>query len=168
MKKYFLTIRYKLLHLTFGVILSLGAATLLLQFRETPFLNLWLLVLTISIILISIYWIKKENLSVSEEGFEYEGPDFAFGTKWGNVTNISLGWHFPFKVEGVIVDKSLLRIRKMSFGVIKRYPILGFSQTVFIPLSCFSDNWRDSELGQQIKRYASHLFEKEKSTQSAD
>ena len=158
MKKYFLTIRYKLLHSAFGVILSLAVAVLLLQFKKMPFLDLWLLVLASSIIFISIYWIKKENLSVSEEGIEYEGPDFAFGTKWENVTTISAGWHFPFRAEGVIVDKSFIQVRKMSFGVIKRYPVWGFSQIVFIPLSCFSDNWRDSELGQLIKQRAPHLF----------
>jgi hypothetical protein len=39
----------------------------------------------------------------------------------------------------------------------------GFLFYVFIPLSPFDKNWRDSELGQQIKQYAPHLFEKEKS-----
>ncbi len=29
----------------------------------------------------------------------------------------------------------------------------------FIPLSYFSNNWRDSELGQQIKQHAPHLFQ---------
>lgn len=147
--------RYKLLHLIFGLIVSLVIATLPFQFNKILFLNL---VFAISIIFSSIYWIRKENLSISEEGLEYNGPDLAFRTKWKNIESISAGWHFPFRAEGVIVDKSVIQVRKMSFGVIKRYPVWGFSQNVFIPLSCFSDNWRDSELGQLIKQCAPHLF----------
>jgi hypothetical protein len=157
MKKYFLTTRYKLLHLIFGLILSLMIATLPFQFNKILFLNL---VFAILIIFSSTYWIRKENLSVSEEGLEYNGPDIAFGTKWENVESISIGWHFPFRVEGVIVDRSLIRLIKMTVGITKRYPGWGFSQTVFIPVSCFSNNWRDSELGQKIKQYAPHLFDK--------
>lgn len=156
MKKYLLTTRYKLLHMIFGVIVSLAIAALPLQFNEILSINF---VLSILIIFSSIYWIKKENLSVSEEGIEYNGPDIAFETKWEYVENISVGWHFPFKVEGIVVDKSLIRVKKMSFGLTKRYPTWGFSQIVFIPVSCFSNNWRDSELGQQIKQYAPHLFD---------
>jgi len=157
MKKYLLTTKYKLLHLIFGLTVSLAIAALPFQFNKILFLNL---VFAISILFSSIYWIRKENLSVSEEGIEYNGPDIVFGTKWENVESISVGWHFPFKVEGVIVDKSLIRLIKMPFGVTKRYPTWGVSQTVFIPVSCFSNNWRDSELGQQIKQYAPHLFDK--------
>jgi len=36
--------------------------------------------------------------------------------------------------------------------------LLGQSEVV-IPISKFDKNWRDSELGQQIKQYAPHLFQ---------
>jgi hypothetical protein len=160
MKKYFLSTRYKLLHLGVGSALSLVITVFVFQFRKIPIFNLFLLALLGFTILSTIYWIRKENISVSEYGIEYEGPDFAFGTKWENIESISTGWYFPVKIEGVTADKSLIRVTKMAFGVTKRFPVWGFSQTVFIPLACFSDNWRDSELGQEIKQYAPHLFEK--------
>ena len=168
MKKYFLSTKYKLLHLGVGLGFSLIIAVFFFQFRKIPIFNLILLTSLGLIILSTIYWMIKENISVSEYGLEYEGPDFAFGTKWENIESISAGWYFPVKIEGVTVDKSLIRVTKMAFGVTKRFPVWGFSQKVFVPLSCFSDNWRDSELGGQIKQRASHLFEKEKSVQSAE
>jgi hypothetical protein len=35
----------------------------------------------------------------------------------------------------------------------------GYGKEVRIPLEDFSRNWRDTELGQQIKQYAPHLFQ---------
>jgi len=163
MNKYYLTPRFKLFHTASGLILSMLIALFLYSTWNLPILNLFLLVLLGFTIVSSIYWIRKENIAISREGIEYEGPDVAFGIKWENIEKVSTGWYFPVKPEGLVVDKSSIRVTKMTIGTVKRFPLWASSQEVFIPLSCFSDNWRDSELGQQIKQYAPHLFEKEKS-----
>ena len=167
MNKYYLTSRFKLLHTASGFALSVLIALLLHSLWNLPIVNLFLLILLGFTIISAIYWIRKENIAISEEGIEYQGPDVAFKTKWEHIEKISSGSYFPIKIEGMIVDKSSIKVAKMAFGTIKRFPSWGFSQRVFIPLSCFSEDWRDSELGQQIKQYAPHLFEKEKSVQSA-
>jgi hypothetical protein len=161
MNKYYLTHRFKLLHTASGLVLSMLTALLLYSMWKLPVLNLFLLVLLGFTIISAVYWIRKENIVISSEGIEYDGPDVAFGTKWKNIEKISSGWYFPIKPEGLIVDKSSIRTTKMAIGTVKRFPLWIFSRKVFIPLSCFSNNWRDSELGQQIKQYAPHLFEKE-------
>ncbi|RPI67882.1 MAG: hypothetical protein EHM38_09190 [Geobacteraceae bacterium] len=163
MKKYFLSSQYKLLQLGVGLGLSALIAIFFFPIWKIPVFNLFPLILLSFTIISAIYWIRKENIAISEEGMEYEGPDVAFRTKWESIEKISSGWYFPIKTEGLIVDKSSIRVTKMAIGTVKRFPLWISSQKVFIPLSCFSNNWRDSEIGQQIKQYAPQLFEKEKS-----
>jgi hypothetical protein len=149
------------MHTASGLAFSVLIALLLYPLRNLPIFNLFFLILLGFTIISAIYWIRKENIDISEEGIEYEGPDVAFRTKWENIEKISSGWYFPIKTEGMVVDKSQIRATKMAIGTIKRFPLWVFSQDAFIPLSCFSENWRDSEIGQQIKQHAPHLFEKE-------
>lgn len=165
MDKYFLTARFKLLHAACELVLSVLIGVLLFILWDLPIFNLIILILLSVTIVSSIYWIRRENIVISEEGIDYEGPDLAFTAKWKNAEKITSGWYFPIKIEGIIIDKSSVQVRKMAFGMIKRFPLWGTSQKVFIPLACFSENWRRTKLGQQIKQYAPHLFEKEKSTE---
>ena len=167
MKKYYLTPRFRFLHSISGLVFSAFITIFLFIFRDIPLFNLFFVALLIFTIISAIYWIGRENITISDKGIEYEGPDVAFVTNWDSVEIITSGWYLPARVEGIVVDKSLIRVIKMALGTIKRFPFWGVSQRVFIPLSCFADNWRDSELGQQIKQYAPHLFKKEKSVQSA-
>ena len=69
----------------------------------------------------------------------------------------------------MVVDQSNVKIKNWTINA-NSYPSVleAYPQNIAIPLSCFSNNWRDSELGQQIKQYAPHLFEKEKIVQSVD
>ncbi len=102
-----------------------------------------------------------ERVTLSDSGIEYHRIGLTFHTKWENLRDINTHWFSFFEQEGISLDPDLIRITEWWQGSYKTYG--GWSQKVFIPLSKFSDNWRDSELGQQIKQYAPHLFEKEKS-----
>jgi len=108
--------------------------------------------------------IRSEHIIVSENGIEYHTPWLIIETKWTSVEKISFYWHNGFRYECLLVDNSQTRIKKWSLP--ERYPPTPFrgmySKTIF-PISCYTENWRVSELGQQIKQYAPHLFEKEKS-----
>ena len=108
--------------------------------------------------------IKNEHIVLAEQGIEFHTPGVIFETRWEDIKHISKYWHFGFVQECLVIDNSRIRMRKW-YGHIPA-PIFSSMKTL-IPLSSFSENWRDSELGQQIKQYAPHLFEKEKSVQSA-
>ena len=106
--------------------------------------------------------LKRKVDVVSENGIEYHTPWLIIETKWIGVEKISFSWHDGFRYECLLVDNSQTHIRKWSLP--ERYPptpFMGMQYKTVFPLSCFAENWRDSELGQQIKQYAPHLFEKE-------
>jgi hypothetical protein len=113
--------------------------------------------------------IRNEHIVVSEKGIEYFAPGVIFETAWKNIERISKYWHNGFRQDCFLIDSSQIRMKKWSFFLGRNLPMpFGFTlQKTLIPLSGFSENWSDSELGQQIKQYAPHLFEKEKSMQSA-
>ena len=82
-------------------------------------------------------------------------PDHIFPLK-RNVEKIGFHWSILGRLEGLYVRQNLINIK-----VGNNWELLSFLKRVFIPLSCFADNWSESELGQQIKQYAPHLFEQE-------
>jgi hypothetical protein len=109
--------------------------------------------------------ITSEHIVISNNGIEYHRLGLTFNVKWENMKEINGYWSMPFKQEGIYVDPDIIRITEWGLGSYKAYG--GWSRKAFIPLSKFSENWRDSELGEQIKQHAPHLFEKDKSVQSA-
>lgn len=82
-----------------------------------------------------------KKLIISESGIEYQAFLQRYSLLWNEVEEIPR--RFSFKIL----------IGKSSNGKRKRE----------ISLYHFADNPFDSELGQQIKQHAPHLFEKEKS-----
>lgn len=124
--------------------------------------------------LVGIYFtlqkMRNEHIVIAEKEIEYHSPGIIIVTKWENAEKISNYWHNGFRHECILVDNSKIVIKKWSsfLGRTIPAPFESFSSKTIIPLSCFSENWRDSDLGQQIKQYAPHLFEKEKSVQSAE
>jgi hypothetical protein len=112
-----------------------------------------LLVLLIFLLLwsLGLYKIFFERIIVSKNGVEYYSFGFSIKASWNAV--MSTGFHQMklYKFDGLFVDKIQSDI-KNPFGFLdKREP--------FIPLTMFDKNWRTSELGQQIKDYAPHLFD---------
>lgn len=120
----------------------------------------YLLGLGILSIYFSIVQARNESIVVSENGIEFRSLGMIVETKWEDIEGISRYWYHGLPNECLVVDNSKARIRKWTFPA--RYPPspFGFSSHITIfPLSSFADNWRDSDLGQQIKQYAPHLFE---------
>jgi hypothetical protein len=108
--------------------------------------------------LLTISNIISEHVTLSKDGIKYHRVGLTFNTEWKNVRELKTRWVPPFEQEGIILTADQFRIAEWwvnsnELGV--------WGQKAFIPLSKFSDNWRDSELGQQIKQYAPHLFERE-------
>ncbi|MBC7876663.1 MAG: hypothetical protein H7Y59_05770 [Anaerolineales bacterium] len=85
--------------------------------------------------------------------------------KWKDIDKISHCWRFLIRQECLSVDQGQVKIKEWHAFSANTYshPLENYLQNIAIPLNSFSENWRDSELGQQIKQYAPHLFEKEKS-----
>jgi len=81
-----------------------------------------------------------KKLTISESGIEYQAFLQHFFLTWNQVEDIPA---------------------RLSFKVLIGKSLNGRKRT--ISLYQFKDNPMDSELGQQIKQYAPHLFEKEKS-----
>jgi hypothetical protein len=103
--------------------------------------------------------IISERIVISDNGIEYHRLGLTFNAKWEYIKEVNPYWSIPFKQEGIYIDPDLIRITQWWSGAYKAYG--GWSRKAFIPLSKFSDNWRDAELGQQIKQHAPHLFEQE-------
>jgi hypothetical protein len=168
MEKYYLTPRYKLLYSYIGVLSFLPFLVLLYWIRRVPVFNVFLLIIILVTGLRYVYWIRKENISISALGIVYDTPGLILETDWANIQKISRCWRFLIRQDCLVVDQSNIKIKHWAIyansypSVLKNYP-----QNIANPLSCFSSNWRVSNLGQQIKQYAPHLIEKEKSVQSA-
>ena len=101
---------------------------------------------------LAIYNIWNQCLTISESGLEYNRLGLDFEVDWESIQKSGsyIFW------SGLFADKSSIRIRKWFLGTIEMY--MGFGQSVFIPVSCFAENWRESLLGQFIQQNAPHLF----------
>ena len=107
-----------------------------------------------------LYKFKKEQLIISEGGIEHESFGYRLHSKWVNTKYIkSIGTLGHINGINVLPD-NLFPWLKLPIRWLANITSQG---EYFIPLSMFDINWRDSELGQQIKQYAPHLFDKEKS-----
>jgi hypothetical protein len=92
------------------------------------------------------------------DGIEYYAPYYSIRTTWDNIESIgrTLGgmygyWHF--EVEGFLLHQSALQGNKWL-----NWPTRLVHLDRFVPVSPFAKQWRDSELGQDVRRYAPHLF----------
>ncbi|MEW6031091.1 MAG: hypothetical protein ACOYZ8_14430 [Chloroflexota bacterium] len=81
----------------------------------------------------------------------YRASGYTVSVHWKDVTRI--GQRSILKYDCLFVDKSTEGVKIWLPGT------LWGEAEAFIPLSHFEKNWRDSELGQQIKQYAPHLFQ---------
>lgn len=96
-------------------------------------------------------------VTISDKGIRYKGySQRTISTKWedakGFVKNSSF-WIFKDQ-EGILFNTG--EVEQWPKHMIFRS---GRLPTVFIPLSWFSDNWQNSEITDQIKQYAPHLFQ---------
>ncbi len=93
------------------------------------------------------------RLVISPEGVEYYQVDYSVKTTWNNVARVGEIPAGRIMVEGLILYESAIFVDSWLSGV-------KYIQTrgKLIPLSLFKREWLDSELGQNIKKYAPHLF----------
>jgi len=162
MKKYYLTNRYKLL---FGSIwaspLIIIIPLCILFYFSSPDNGVIIIfsIFVVGTILESIHRIYSEYITVSQDGIMYHSMYSTIKANWTNVETVKIGRWWLFKLQGLILDNPEVKMRSFVSSVSLRISRSFISSKRFIPLSCFSDNWRDSELGQQIKQHAPHLFE---------
>lgn len=119
----------------------------------------WMLFLYgIAQILGSSYMVYSNKIKLSATGIEYSNGIYSVSTEWNAAESISLGWYFT-RQETIIVNEPTIKRTTISASSLLAE---NFSKNKipksFIPLECFAENWRDSELGAQIKQYAPHLF----------
>jgi len=98
---------------------------------------------TLAIGMISI--VLNQKLVITHIGIEYYVGWARMEARWKDIASIGFRWGPLPRMEGLLVPAT---------GQVPPFE-------KFIPLSLFADNWRDSELGGQIKKYAPHLLENE-------
>ena len=83
---------------------------------------------------------------------------YTITAKWARLIKIENYNVGRYSFEGIRVME--WNIKRNIFGLFSQHPN-------YIPIHNFGKNWRRTKLGQQVKQYAPHLFEKEKFVQSA-
>jgi len=89
--------------------------------------------------------VLNQKLVVARKGIEYHVGLSHIEASWKDIEKIVSRWDLFPKTEGLIVPKT------------GDLPLL--LSKLFIPLSLFAENWRESELGLEIKKHAPHLFD---------
>jgi hypothetical protein len=164
MKIYYLTSRSQYLYFGLSTImLAIFITFFLYVFHADSHIYIYFLGLGLVGIFFTLHKILNEHIIVFEKGIEYHAPGVIFEMDWESSEKISTYWYDGFPTECLMVDNSQIRLKKWSFFFGRNIPtpIEIYSRKTLIPLSCFANNWRDSDLGQQIKQYAPHLFEQE-------
>jgi hypothetical protein len=91
--------------------------------------------------------LKAIRLVLSPEKLEFYSPGLALTTSWDNLERIGrLATHNSLVLRAPATQKTA-----WWFKLLRKRP------EHEIPMSMFS-NWRVSEIGQEIKKYAPHLF----------
>jgi len=89
-----------------------------------------------------------EKLVVSPDGISLEQAGFSLFVKWEDMDRIAFHRFLGVSYEGIFTPREKVIFKGFwSYG--KEVPINLFR---------YGDDWRNSELGQQIKQYAPHLF----------
>jgi hypothetical protein len=159
MKTYYLTSFWKYYSFLSGSILlwfALGVITY--QGKHFDFLFL-VSMLCLADTALAFHNIPASRIVISKYGVAWHSLGFTLSTSWEHIASISHRVYGLSIQEGLTATRLKLQIHKIGIGYLPTpWQIPPFRP--FIPLSCFIENWRDSELGGQIKQYAPHLFEK--------
>lgn len=160
MKKYYLTNHFKIIFggiwlLPLVIVIPLCIVIYFIA-MPTKFWALMSILGVFSSIAGAIRMAYSEYIILSENDITYHTFAFSIKANWVNVETIILGKWWFFKQEGIMSVNTTAKMKSessLAFNAAKNGDIKRF-----IPLSCFAENWRESELGQQIKQYAPHLF----------
>jgi hypothetical protein len=122
-----------------------------------PSIGIDLLYLLMLLIFISsihlILCAYTEKIIVSSEGLTFQRIGFSGFIQWKDFERIGFRRNFRVAYEGMFAPrrKAIFSGFESFFGV--------YGKEVFVSLHRYSKNWRDAELGRQIKQYAPHLFQ---------
>lgn len=155
MKTYYLTTRSKTIELLIGAIILVIYGFLVL--RSHPFLLLQVLIGEVVVFgLMCLGTLAfAPSITVSPDGIEHSQLFRHFKVEWDGIARIGKRWFS----EGLIIRSGYLVTLKNTIPSNIKAISTPFLFYDFISLSSFAENWRDSELGQQIKHYVPHLFE---------
>jgi hypothetical protein len=95
-----------------------------------------------------------EQMTLSTNGIQYRTFGRSVFVRWKNLERIGTTSRAN-NIEGVFAS---LQPEDTKVWL----PGISLGKNFFIPLAIFADNWRDSDIGKQIKQYAPHLFVQEK------
>jgi hypothetical protein len=159
MTEYYLIKRYMFFYIGLSVMIGIIIIGFFIYiFHDIPIIFLFYFFgLGIINIIFIFYKAIYEHIAVFENGVEYHSPWTILEINWNGVEKISYGWHNNLRIEGLLVDSSQIRIKKHSLFDRSIDPFTW--RRMIIHVGCFAENWRESELGQQIKQYAPHLFQ---------
>jgi len=160
MNSYYLTSRSNYIYFGFSMVALVTIIGLFLYFfRNTLCFQVYLLGCGLYSVYILFQKLRNEHVVVTQKGIEYFAPGIILEVDWESIEKISSHWRYGFQHECLLVDNSRVRMKKWHvFNSGVPTPINFLSAKTIVPITCFSENWRDSELGQQIKQYAPHLF----------
>jgi len=115
--------------------------------------------------LLLVFWLMFSYIyvAVSPEGIRYRSLGYQIASKWEDIAAIDMRWMgSEGQVEGLTLRKEGTHVnpvlRAGSFISPESRIALGQARD-FIPLSIlFTQEWRDTEIGAAIRRYAPHVF----------
>lgn len=166
---YRLTSKQRMLGLGFGayILLAIVGLSLLLSFTEHdpewfPVMTAFLGVLFGPFIVLLVVYAFRSRLVLSPSGIEVLlGGSFA-KTSWDNVDRIGeisvSVWAKPR--QGLILREPAIRYKWWVVRKVRRQ-FSESGQDRFIDLQAFTNDWRNSDLGREVRRYAPRLFETE-------
>jgi hypothetical protein len=102
-----------------------------------------------------LYIANCTRIITSPEGIEYHELAHSVTTTWDNVQRIGIVPGLG-AAEGLLLRRPALQVRKGMAWAVKEQV-----HGRIIPLTPFGLFWRESDLGEDIKRYAPHVFERE-------
>ncbi len=154
---------YKFLSTIYALILFLQIIFLIIEILSggaESYINYFARTLGV-VLFLTLLWqalscLYNERLFISDNGIEYYTFGLQISAPWNEVKELAFYGLPRGKKVGILVDTKYKKARWFWY-------LLNVQNKAIINLTNFSDNWHDSELGQQIKQYAPHLFEKEKS-----
>jgi hypothetical protein len=160
-KEYRFTSFWKWFHRIYGAFFAVAPLLILYDFtfknnfigRDDYCLIPWLIALCVFYAIHGLFHGYFERDILSPDGFQYHTLGYSFRTDWKNLQQTGNRWQgLIYKFEGVFVRYFSDDLKVWLPGVI-------WGKEIFVPLSMFSDPWSNSDLGQQIKQYAPHLFQ---------
>ena len=104
MQNFYLILRYKILYLLVGMLSSLPLLVAMYWIWRVPVFNVFLFIIILIVEIRFVYWIRKENISISDMGIVYDTPGLVLEVKWEDIQNISHCWRFLIRQECLVVD----------------------------------------------------------------